>query len=242
MEVLDYCIEDIKYRIEACEAVDKEKNNFNKKVAEFRAFIFSVGSSMDIIRNNVFEDYEKNNSQHAKIKHFSDIYSIKKGKIQDENEFDKYLNNKYTDQKQKQQIRITLENLGEILSNRKYPYFLAKKNHRLGSMFEGEEGVKKFGLWDIYNSLKHSCYPLESHFSAFTNGILGKTHEMLLYIFDGDEKYYLPIWGGWVAPEGLKEYAESKENPFITLIKTIGNDIIENLKTLNEILTIKKQQ
>ncbi len=109
-------------------------------------------------------------------------------------------------------------------------------------MFEGEEGVKKFGLWDIYNSLKHSCYPLESHFSAFTNGILGKTHEMLLYIFDGDEKYYLPIWGGWVAPEGLKEYAESKENPFITLIKTIGNDIIENLKTLNEILTIKKQQ
>ena len=178
MEVLDYYIEDIKYRIEACQAVDEE-NNFNKKVAEFRAFIFSIGSSMDIIRNNVFEDYEKNNSQPPKIKHFSDIYSIKEGKIQDE--FDDYLNKKYTDQ-QKQQIKTTVENLGEILSNRKYPYFLAKKNHRLGSMFEGEEGVKKFGLWDIYNSLKHSCYPLKSHFSAFTNGILGKKHEMLLYM------------------------------------------------------------
>jgi len=238
MEVLDYYIEDIKYRIEACEAVDKEKNNFNKKVAEFRAFIFSVGSSMDIIRNNVFEDYEKNNSQSDKIKHFSDIYSIKKGKIQ--NEFDEYLNNKYTDQKQKQQIRITLENLGEILSNKKYQ-FPATKNTS-GLMLEGEVGIKEFGLWDIYNSLKHSCYPLESYFVLFTKDIIGEKHEMLLYIFDGDEKYYLPIWGGWVTPEGAEDYAESKENPFITLIKAIGNDIIDNLKTLNEILTIKKQQ
>ena len=80
MEVLDYYIEDIKYRIEACQTVDKEKNNFNKKVAEFRAFIFSIGSSMDIIRNNVFEDYEKNNSQHAKIKHFSDEHNIFKAR------------------------------------------------------------------------------------------------------------------------------------------------------------------
>ena len=232
MEVLDYCIEDIKYRIEACEAVDKEKNNFNKKVAEFRAFIFSVGSSMDIIRNNVFEDYEKNNSQPPKIKHFSDIYSIKKGKIQ--NEFDEYLNNKYTDQKQKQQIRITLENLGEILSNKKYQ-FPATKNP-LGLMLEGEVGIKEFGLWDIYNSLKHSCYPLESHFALFTKDIIGEKHEMLLYIFDGDEKYYLPIWGGWVTPEGAEDYAESKENPFITLIKAIGNDIIDNLKALNEVV------
>lgn len=234
MEVLDYYIEDIKYRIEACEAVDKEKNNFNKKVAEFRAFIFSVGSSMDIIRNNLFEDYEKNNSQSDKIKHFSDIYSIKKGKIQ--NEFDEYLNNKYTDQKQKQQIRITLENLGEILSNKKYQ-FPATKNP-LGLMLEGEVGIKEFGLWDIYNSLKHSCYPLESHFVLFTKDIIGEKHEMLLYIFDGNEKYYLPIWGGWVAPEGAEDYAKSIENPFITLIKAIGNDIIDNLKTLNEILTI----
>jgi len=234
MEVLDYYIEDIKYRIEACEAVDKEKNNFNKKVAEFRAFIFSVGSSMDIIRNNVFEDYEKNNSQSDKIKHFSDIYSIKKGKIQ--NEFDEYLNNKYTDQKQKQQIRITLENLGEILSNKKYQ-FPATKNSS-GLMLEGEVGIKEFGLWDIYNSLKHSCYPLESHFVLFTKDIIGEKHEMLLYIFDGNEKYYLPIWGGWVAPEGAEDYAKSIENPFITLIKAIGNDIIDNLKTLNEILTI----
>jgi len=230
MEVLDYYIEDIKYRIEACEAVDKEKNNFNKKVAEFRAFIFSVGSSMDIIRNNLFEDYEKNNSQSDKIKHFSDIYSIKKGKIQ--NEFDEYLNNKYTDQKQKQQIRITLENLGEILSNKKYQ-FPATKNP-LGLMLEGEVGIKEFGLWDIYNSLKHSCYPLESHFVLFTKDIIGEKHEMLLYIFDGNEKYYLPIWGGWVAPEGAEDYAKSIENPFITLIKAIGNDIIDNLKTLNE--------
>ena len=234
MEVLDYYIEDIKYRIEACQTVDKEKNNFNKKVAEFRAFIFSVGSSMDIIRNNVFEDYEKNNSQPPKIKHFSDIYSIKKGKIQ--NEFDEYLNNKYTDQKQKQQIRITLENLGEILSNKKYQ-FPATKNP-LGLMLEGEVGIKEFGLWDIYNSLKHSCYPLESHFVLFTKDIIGEKHEMLLYIFDGNEKYYLPIWGGWVAPEGAEDYAKSIENPFITLIKAIGNDIIDNLKTLNEILTI----
>lgn len=234
MEVLDYYIEDIKYRIEACQTVDKEKNNFNKKVAEFRAFIFSVGSSMDIIRNNVFEDYEKNNSQSDKIKHFSDIYSIKKGKIQ--NEFDEYLNNKYTDQKQKQQIRITLENLGEILSNKKYQ-FPATKNP-LGLMLEGEVGIKEFGLWDIYNSLKHSCYPLESHFVLFTKDIIGEKHEMLLYIFDGNEKYYLPIWGGWVAPEGAEDYAKSIENPFITLIKAIGNDIIDNLKTLNEILTI----
>ena len=234
MGVLDYCIEDIKYRIKACEDVDKEKNNFNKKVAEFRAFIFSVGSSMDIIRNNVFEDYEKNNSQSDKIKHFSDIYSIKKGKIQ--NEFDEYLNNKYTDQKQKQQIRITLENLGEILSNKKYQ-FPATKNP-LGLMLEGEVGIKEFGLWDIYNSLKHSCYPLESHFVLFTKDIIGEKHEMLLYIFDGNEKYYLPIWGGWVAPEGAEDYAKSIENPFITLIKAIGNDIIDNLKTLNEILTI----
>ncbi len=234
MEVLDYYIEDIKYRIEACQTVDKEKNNFNKKVAEFRAFIFSVGSSMDIIRNNLFEDYEKNNSQSDKIKHFSDIYSIKKGKIQ--NEFDEYLNNKYTDQKQKQQIRITLENLGEILSNKKYQ-FPATKNP-LGLMLEGEVGIKEFGLWDIYNSLKHSCYPLESHFVLFTKDIIGEKHEMLLYIFDGNEKYYLPIWGGWVAPEGAEDYAKSIENPFITLIKAIGNDIIDNLKTLNEILTI----
>ena len=233
MEVLDYYIEDIKYRIEACQAVDEEKN-FNKKVAEFRAFIFSIGSSMDIIRNNVFEDYEKNNSQPPKIKHFSDIYSIKEGKIQ--NEFDEYLNNKYTDQKQKQQIRITLENLGEILSNKKYQ-FPATKNSS-GLILEGEVGIKEFGLWDIYNSLKHSCYPLESHFVLFTKDIIGEKHEMLLYIFDGNEKYYLPIWGGWVAPEGAEDYAKSIENPFITLIKAIGNDIIDNLKTLNEILTI----
>lgn len=63
---------------------------------------------------------------------------------------------------------------------------------------------------------------------------------MLLYIFDGNDKYYLHIWGGWVAPESAEEYAKGKENPFIKLIKTIGNDIIDNLKTLNEILTIKK--
>jgi len=237
MDVLDYCIEDIKYRIEACKAVDKE-NNFNKKVSEFRAFIFSVGSSLDIIRNNVFEDYEKNDSQPAKSKHFSDIYSIKKGKIQ--NEFDEYLNGKYTDQKQKQQIRTTFENLGKFLSNKKYQ-FPATKNTS-GLMLEGEVGIKEFGLWDIYNSLKHSCYPLESYFVLFTKDIIGEKHEMLLYIFDGDEKYYLPIWGGWVTPEGAEDYAESKENPFITLIKAIGNDIIDNLKTLNEILTIKKQQ
>ncbi|HQD63413.1 MAG TPA: hypothetical protein PK894_07445 [Defluviitoga sp.] len=235
MGVLDYCIEDIKYRIEACEAVDKEENNFNKKVAEFRAFIFSVGSILDIIRNNVFEDYEKNDSQPAKIKHFSDIYSIKKDKIQDE--FDKYLNDKYTDQ-QKQQIRTTVESLGKILSNKKYP-FPASKNPS-GLMFKGEAGVKKFGLWDIYNSLKHSCYPSESLCITFTNDILGEKHEMLLYIFDGKGKYYLPIWGGWVVPVGAEEYAKDKENPFITLIKTIGNDMIDNLKVLNEILAIKK--
>ncbi len=231
MEILDCCIEDIKYRIEACEAVDKEKNNFNKKVAEFRAFVFSVGSSMDIIRNNVFEKYKKNESQSAKSKYFSDIYSIKEGKIKDE--FDEYLDNKYPD-KQKQQIRTTVGSLGKILSNEKYP-FAAIKNS-LGIMFEGETEVKKIGLWDIYNSLKHSCYPLKSSCIIFTNDILGLKHEMLLYIFDGEEKYYLPIWGGWVVPVGAEEYAKDKENPFITLIKTIGTDITDNMKVLNEIV------
>ena len=235
MEVLDYCIEDIKYRIEACEAVDKEENNFNKKVTEFRAFIFSVGSILDIIRNNVFEDYEKNDSQPAKIKHFSDIYSIKKDKIQ--NEFDKYLNDKYTDQ-QKQQIRTTVESLGKILSNKKYPFLASKNSSR--PILEGEAGVKKFGLWEIYNSLKHSCYPSEPFGFYFPNDILGLKHEMSLYIFDGKDKYYIPIWGGWVVPVGAEEYAKDKENPFITLIKTIGNDMIDNLKVLNETLAIKK--
>jgi len=42
MGVLDYCIEDIKYRIEACEAVDKEKNNFNKKACGSRKKIWDV--------------------------------------------------------------------------------------------------------------------------------------------------------------------------------------------------------
>ncbi|MBL5982240.1 hypothetical protein NAAC61_09700 [Petrotoga sp. 8T1HF07.NaAc.6.1] len=77
-EVLDYCIKDIEYRIKSCEN-SYEKGDFNEKVSDFRAFIFSVGSSMDIMRNEIFEDYNQN----KKRKYFSDIFDIKNDKKQD---------------------------------------------------------------------------------------------------------------------------------------------------------------
>jgi len=60
--VLEYCIKDIEYKIKSCEN-SYEKEDFNEKASDFRAFIFSVGSSMDIMKNEIFEDYKQNKKE-----------------------------------------------------------------------------------------------------------------------------------------------------------------------------------
>lgn len=230
-EVLDYCIKDIEYRIKSCES-SYEKGDFNEKVSDFRAFIFSLGSSMDIMRNEIFEDY----NQSKKRKYFSDIFDIKSDKKQDirsckiRDDFRNYLSNNYTDQNKKQKILEIMENLGIIISNDKY-YFIAQK------FSKGKIEEKKISLWDIYNSLKHSCYPRKPNtYAYFMDDIVGYKGEMLLIIHTIKGEYSFEIFGGWVAPEGLEEYAKSKENPYLKMIKDIGNYIIINLKALEEVI------
>lgn len=232
-QVLDFCVEDIKYRMKLCEK-SYEENNFNKIVSDFRAFVFSIGSCMDIIRNTVFEDYEAKNDQSSRSKYFSNIYDIKNNNICCN--FKNYLNKKYTNQNKQEKIIETMKNLGKIISKEGY-YFNAKKG-KGEPILEGEvEGIKKFGLWSLYNSLKHSCYPGKPNTIAyFKDDILGYKGEMLLFIFDGEEKYYFEIFGGFVTPNGAEEYAKDKENPYIKKIKDIGNGLIKNLKALYELI------
>jgi hypothetical protein len=230
-EVLDYCIKDIEYRIKSCEN-SYEKGDFNEKVSDFRAFIFSVGSSMDIMRNEIFEDYNQN----KKRKYFSDIFDIKNDKKQDirsceiRGDFKNYLSNNYTDRNKRQKIIEIMENLGIIISNDKY-YFIAQ------NFSKGKIEKKKISLWDIYNSLKHSCYPRKPNtLGMWLNELLGYKGEMLLSISTTEGEYSFEIFGGWVTFEGFEEEAKNKENPYLKMIKDIGNYIIRNLKALEEVI------
>ncbi|POZ89524.1 hypothetical protein [Petrotoga halophila] len=230
-EVLDYCIKDIEYRIKSCES-SYEKGDFNEKVSDFRAFIFSLGSSMDIMRNEIFEDY----NQSKKRKYFSDIFDIKSDKKQDirscriRDDFRNYLSNNYTDQNKKQKILEIMENLGIIISNDKY-YFTAQ------NFSKGKIEKKKISLWDIYNSLKHSCYPRKPNtYAYFKDELVGYKGEMLLSISTTEGEYSFEIFGGWVPFEGAEEDAKNKENPYLKMIKDIGNYIIRNLKALEEVI------
>jgi len=229
--VLDYCIKDIEYRIKSCES-SYEKENFNGKVSDFRAFIFSMGSSMDIVRNEIFEEYKQN----KKRKYFSDIFDIKNDKKQDikrckiRGDFKNYLSDNYTDQNKRQKILELLENLGKIISNDKY-YFTAR------NFSKGKFEEKKISLWDIYNSLKHSCYPRKPNtIGMWVDDILGYKGEMLLNISTTEGEYSFEIFGGWLAPEGAEEYSKSKENPYLKMIKDFGNYIIRNLRALREVI------
>ena len=229
--VLDYCIKDIEYRIKSCES-SYEKGDFNEEVSDFRAFIFSVGSSMDIMRNEIFEDYKQN----KKRKYFSDIFDIKNDKKQDirsceiRGDFRNYLSNNYTDQNKRQKILEIMEDLGKIISNDKY-YFFAQ------NFSKGKIEKKKISLWDIYNSLKHSFYPRKPNtFGMWVDDIVGYKGEMLLIIHTTEGEYSFEIFGGWVAPEGAEEYAKSKENPYLKMIKDFGNYIIKNLQALHEVI------
>ncbi|PNR88525.1 hypothetical protein X925_05890 [Petrotoga sp. 9T1HF07.CasAA.8.2] len=229
--VLDYCIKDIEYRIKSCES-SYEKEDFNEKVSDFRAFIFSMGSSMDIIRNEIFEDYKQN----KKWKYFNDIFDIKNDKKQDirsceiRGDFKNHLSNNYTDQNKRQRILEIMENLGIIISNDKY-YFIAQK------FSKGKIEEKKISLWDIYNSLKHSCYPRKPNtYAYFKDDIVGYKGEMLLNISTTEGEYSFEIFGGWVAFEGAEELAKSKENPYLKMIKDIGNYIIKNLTDMQEVI------
>jgi len=229
--VLDYFIKDIEYRIKSCES-SYEKEDFNEKVSDFRAFIFSVGSSMDIMRNEIFEDYKQN----KKRKYFIDIFDIKNDKKQDirsceiRGDFKNYLSNNYTDRNKRQKIIEIMENLGIIISNDKY-YFIAQ------NFSKGKIEKKKISLWDIYNSLKHSCYPRKPNtLGMWLNELVGYKGEMLLSISTTEGEYSFEIFGGWVTFEGFEEEAKNKENPYLKMIKDIGNYIIRNLKALEEVI------
>lgn len=230
-EVLDYCIKDIEYRIKSCEN-SYEKGDFNEKVSDFRAFIFSVGSSMDIMRNEIFEDY----NQSKKRKYFSDIFDIKSDKKQDirsckiRDDFRNYLSNNYTDQNKKQKILEIMENLGIIISNDKY-YFTAQ------NFSKGKIEKKKISLWDIYNSLKHSFYPRKPNTIAmWVDDLVGYEGEMLLIIPTTKGEYSLEIFGGRTTFEGAEELLKNKENLYLKRIKDFGNYIIRNLKALEEVI------
>jgi hypothetical protein len=229
--VLDYCIKDIEYRIKSCES-SYEKGDFNEEVSDFRAFIFSVGSSMDIMRNEIFEDYKQN----KKRKYFSDIFDIKNDKKQDirsceiRGDFRNYLSNNYTDQNKRQKILEIMEDLGKIISNDKY-YFIAQ------NFSKGKIEKKKISLWDIYNSLKHSFYPRKTNtITMRVDDLVGYKGEMLLIISTTEGEYSLEIFGGRIAFEGAEEYAKSKENPYLNMIKDLGNYIIKNLQALREVI------
>ncbi len=204
--VLKYCIGDINHRIKSY-----EKEDFNKKVSDFRAFIFSIGSSIDIIRNTVFEDYKKEDNQHPRNKYFRDIFN-NNNKIFDG--FKNYLKENYIEQNKTEKIIEIIKNLGEIILNKKY-YFSAKKSYNR-PILKGEfENIKKFSIWNLYNSLKHSCYPEKSYTLAyFSDDILGYKGEMVIYFNFKGEKYYYEIFGGWVAIAGAEEEIKNKENPY----------------------------
>ncbi|MDK2907181.1 MAG: hypothetical protein PWP02_957 [Thermosipho sp. (in: thermotogales)] len=220
---LIYCINDIKYRKQML-IKSWQNNDINIKFSELRALIFSIGSSMDILRNTIFNEYSSNNKSK---KYFTDIFE--KGKISQK--FKSYIREKFGDELF-EDIKNYIENLGEILLSKKIQGF----NKPIA--LKGEK-CKKFSVWDIYNSLKHSFYPKESPIKAyFYDSLAGHKGELVIEINDlkASKKYYIHFFGGYIFPEGYRDKEKEGRNRFLEFMISLVDEILKNLEKLRLII------
>lgn len=225
--ILNYCINDIKYRKEMLIKSWKIGEAYIK-FSELRALIFSLGSSMDILRNSIFNEYPSNKQK----KYFTDIFVNEKIR----EEFEIYIREKF-DEGIIENIKNCVENLGKIL--------LSKKIEGFDSTFalRGEKG-KKFSVWDIYNSLKHSFYPKESPILAyFIDSLAGYKGELIIEIFDfkTNKKYYIHFFGDYIFPEGYEDKEKEGTNRFLEFMLLLVDKILENLEKLNLLIAQCKE-
>lgn len=218
-ELIENCIQDISHRVNICKKVWKEQNLY-KRIAEFRVFIFSVCSSADLIRSNVFEDFKKKRKQY-----FTDI--LERNRVKLCKEFVSYLRNHEKYKLKHKKLEKEIQKLAEILFKK---IFMATDIYLIAS----EDG-KCFSLWEIYNALKHSVYPERSPIAAyFVKDLAGYSGEMLIRMKSEDKDYYIHLWGGYVFPEGYED--ERKErNETLVLIENVGEKICEVFKAMKEI-------
>lgn len=221
--ILDKLSEEISYRVQQCEKVWNEDVPVNK-FSEFKAFIFSLGSAMDIVRVHLFFDFlpENKKKQKNKKKYFTDLFDNKTGKLL--NEFERYLKEKIDNQKVATDIIKAFNKTWKIFFGKKYMAYCREV---------GEE--KCYQLWEIYNKLKHTSIIEKSYIiSLFTNDIVGTSGDLMIIIFDENHFYELHFPGKPVFPEGMKpeDFGYSSENQTLDWIKDISKEIINFLKAL----------
>ncbi len=226
--ILQYLRDEISYRTERCIKVFNEEDQI-KKFAEFKAFIFSIGSAMDLVRVRIFNEFPTKN----RFKSFSDFG--KNGLSQD---FENFVEKKFVTNfhnVKKEDITFPIDKIIKI--------FFAKKFVEKKKILDvnGKNGEKKFTLWEIYNSLKHSTIIKDKEiYFVMTDSIIGRSEEFIVETFDKKEKcyYYISFPGKPVAPEGIKpeDCDISSESETLIWIKKISKKIIEFLNSLDKIL------
>jgi len=219
--LLEKLSKEISYRVQQCEKVWKEGDSL-KKFSEFKAFIFSLGSAMDIVRVRLFVDYPPKN----KNKYFKDLFDLESKKISED--FVKYMKEKLFDQKVISDVIEAFNKISYIFFSDKYVGFCREKIEK-----------KNFSLWKIYNSLKHTSIVEKSHIIAnFTNDLIGTSGDIMLEIFDGNYLYEIHFQGKPVVPEGVESeiFGYSSENQTLIWIWNVSHKVICFLKFLNEYL------
>ncbi|HEW92556.1 MAG TPA: hypothetical protein ENF81_08455 [Thermotogaceae bacterium] len=221
--ILEKLSKEISYRVQRCEEVWNEGEPL-KKFTEFKAFIFSIGNAMDLVRVHLFKDFPPK----GRYKYFKDLFDRDKKNLSEE--FEKYLKEKITGQKVPSGIIKAFNRIRSIFFDEKYKGFCRKKLEE-----------KDFHLWKIYNSLKHTSVVEKSHIIAsFTNDIIGTSGDIMIEIFFGKNLYELHFPGKPVAPEGVKpeDFGYSSENQTLIWIRSLGQKIIEFLESLKELLKL----
>jgi len=220
--LLQKLVKEISYRTQQCEGAWREGNSL-KKFAEFKAFIFSIGSAMDLIRVHVFKDFPAK----RKAKYFTDLLDDENTLSQD---FKEHLEKSVKDHKLLSRTIKTIDGMRSIFFDKKYKGFCRK-------------GLKEkdFHLWRIYTSLKHTSIVEESYIKAvFTDDIVGTSGDIMIEIFDEEDgrSYELHFPGKPVTPKGVKlgNFGYSSENQTLVWIKSLSQEIIDFLNSLKELL------
>ncbi len=220
---LEKLIEEISYRTQRCEEAWNEGDPL-KRFSEFKAFIFSIGSAMDIVRVHVFFDFPPIGNKY----YFKDLFGDKQKNISDS--FIEHLEGKIADRRVKDSVIEALDKIRKIFFDERYEAFLRENPH----------DKKYFSLWQIYNSLKHTSIPKESYIKAlFTDSIIGTSGDIMIEIFDDEHLYEIHFPGKPVAPEGIKpeDLGYSSENQTLVWIEALKQEVVNFLETLKNTLT-----